>query len=277
MSHWLQWDRVSELVRVLVTGGSGYIGENLQALLVAEGHEVVNYDLDEGNDIRDPDVLIWSTIDAEAVVHLAAISGVPACEEDPYTAQTTNIGGTVNVAHACAVRGIPLVFASSFAALDGSTAYGRQKAWGEQIIRDYPELRASILHFSNVYGGPNYLARKDSVIAKFIKMGRAGDPLTIFGDGEQTRDFIHVDDICFAILHCLVYNKFGSFDICTGSMTTVNAIADIVAEHFGARKVFADGHGTYSSPEGDSAGTRNELGTPEPQTIDDEVRRLCAS
>jgi len=168
-----------------------------------------------------------------------------------------------------------LVFASSFAALEGSTVYGRQKAWGEQILQDYLGLRAATLHFSNVYGGPNYLDRKNSVISKFIKMARRGEDLTIFGDGEQTRDFVHVDDVCVAILACLVYNKDGVFDICTGSMTTVNVLANIIAEHFGVGRTYTDGHGTYSSPEGDSQGTQNALGVPKPKLITEEVQRLC--
>lgn len=264
-------------MRVLITGGSGYIGQRLSALLRAQDHDVVNYDLVHGLDVRNIVELGVSARLCDAAVHLAAISGVPACAKDPYGSFSTNVSGVINITRVCQALSIPLVFASSFAALEGSTIYGMQKAWGEEVIRNFSGVRHSILHFSNVYGGPDYIKLKSSVIAKFIAQARRGEPLTIYGDGEQTRDFIHVDDICVAILHCLLYRKMGTFDICTGVTSTVNEIADVVVEHFSVPRVYTEGHGTYCSPEGDSSGTRNELGTPEPLELIEEVRKLCES
>ncbi|MHB8388448.1 MAG: NAD-dependent epimerase/dehydratase family protein [Acidiferrobacteraceae bacterium] len=193
-------------------------------------------------DIRDPAACASALAGTQAAVHLAAQSGVMPSIEAPMVDCQTNVIGTLNMLQACVERGTgQFVFASSSAPLGETTPpvheglparpmspYGASKLAGEGYCSAYFHsfgIRTTALRFSNVYGPGS--AHKGSVVAWFFRCALEGRPLTIYGDGEQTRDFIYIDDLCSAILGALDSDTGGeTFQIATFHESTVNEIAE---------------------------------------------------
>jgi UDP-glucose 4-epimerase len=186
----------------------------------------------------------------EAVVHLAAIASVPVCDNEPARAARTNIEGTNAVFAAATVRGIPVVYASSAAVYGDNPRlplaesetprplgnYGAHKYENEATAKRYAGRVPSIgLRFFNVYG-PRQDPRSpySGVISIFATRATAGQPLTIFGDGEQTRDFIYVGDVVRLILRALDHAKgVAVFNGCTGQATSLTQLASAVSNATG--------------------------------------------
>jgi len=261
----------------LITGGCGFIGVNLIDFLLKKEPGVRIKILDNlstgsvealeevcnpfssasveliNGDIRDFEVCLKATEKVGAVVHLAAQSGVPSSVKDPMYDCAVNITGTLNMLEACRKNGVKhFVFASSSAPLgeveppvhekklpQPISPYGVSKLAGEAYCRAYCKtfgLGTVALRFGNVYGPRS--GHKSSVVAKFFKRAFEGEPLEIYGDGTQTRDFIYVQDLCDAIYLSLKsldqssgFNTAGElFQIATHRETTVNEIAEKIKE-----------------------------------------------
>jgi len=178
-----------------------------------------------------------------AVVHLAANAGVMPSIEDPRSDCLANVLGTLNYLDAARINGVPrFVFASSNAPLGEQcppiheemvarplSPYGASKLSGEAYCSAYYHafgLQTVVLRFGNVYGP--HSSRKNSVVAKFIKHILASEPLPIYGDGSQTRDFVYVDDLIHAILLALEKLEAGGhiFQIATYREHTVVEVAE---------------------------------------------------
>jgi UDP-glucose 4-epimerase len=214
----------------LVTGGAGFIGANLVPMLLARGERVRVLDnlvtgdaarlapeveVVEG-DVRDQDALARAAGGADAVIHLAAAGSVAESVENPLPNFEVNARGTLYTLQAAADAGVErFVFASTGGALIGDapppvdegsvprpiSPYGASKLAGEgycHAFRGSYGLNTVALRFANVYGP--HSDRKKGALTAFIKRALRGEPLEIYGDGEATRDFIHVDDLCAGIL-----------------------------------------------------------------------------
>ena len=246
-------------MRILVTGGAGFVGANLVRLLLAQGYQVrvldnfsagqrayiagLELELVEG-DILDRDCVSHAVQGIESVVHLAAQTGVPGSLRDPLNDCQNNVVGTLNMLEASRQAGVRrFVFASSNAPLGRQeppatedkaplpiSPYGASKLAGEGYCLAYHGswgLGAVVLRFANLYGP--YSVHKNSVVAKFIKDVMAEGRITIDGDGEQTRDFIYVEDLCRAILLVLQSNVSGEvFQIATGLETSILELASMI-------------------------------------------------
>ena len=251
-------------MRVAVTGGAGYIGSILIRDLLAKDHKVTSIDnqttgdyerirrhltgakLLEG-DIRDSTDLDITFRDADAVVHMAALSDLDACNEHPKEAISVNVYGTHQVVEAARRNHVRrLVFCSS-AAVYGTPAstpvterhmthplniYGVTKLAGEKLL-DAAHLNYGLetvsLRFGNVYGVGLY-TNWVGVIPKFIALALDNKSLTVYGDGTATRDFVHVQDITTAITLSLKTKKIGGKIFNIGNeTTTVNDIAKEVS------------------------------------------------
>jgi nucleoside-diphosphate-sugar epimerase len=249
--------------RVLVTGGAGFIGSHLVPELLKRGYAVVALDnLCSGNmenlrgvldspdftfilgDIRDSEVLKKAFRGVSGVVDLAALIDVVASVTDPTSTNDVNVAGTLNVLQEAANCKVDrFVFASSTAVygdakalpiteetmLDPLSPYAASKAAGEAYCRAFMHsygLSTVILRFFNVYGPRNEKSPYSGVITKFLRQAIKGATLNIFGDGEQTRDFIHVSDIVEALILALeTDNASGdTFNVCTGVPTSINKL-----------------------------------------------------
>jgi len=138
------------------------------------------------------------------VVHLAAVSSIPASFDDITETMRTNIYGLASVIEACKYASSKLIFASSSSVLDPQSPYAWSKLWGEQLIRD-SGVDHAILRLGNVYGEGD----TKSAIYHFL----TDDEITINGDGRQVRSFIHVDDVVAAIQKALEDDWCGTFNI----------------------------------------------------------------
>ena len=253
--------------RVLVTGGAGFIGSNLIPELLKKGYAVVAVDnLCSGNlqnlngvldnpdftfisgDIRDSATLKQAFSSVNGVIHLAALIDVVSSVTDPASTNDVNVAGTLKVlqeAARCKVE--RFVFASSTAvygdakdlpiteatSLDPLSPYAASKAAGEAYCRAFMNsygLSTVILRFFNVYGPRNEKSPYSGVITKFLRQALKDETLNIFGDGEQTRDFIHVNDIVEALILALETQKAGgkTFNVCTGIQTSINDLVDAI-------------------------------------------------
>src|SRR5579864_374276 len=226
----------------LVTGGCGFIGVNLIPRLIEQGVRVRVLDnLSLGRredvdplgvglhvgDIRDPAAVAKACKGIDAVVHLAAHTRVVESLSDPQLNFDINAAGTLNVLQACRNAGIPkVIFASTGGAILGEqvppvhegmvprpvSAYGASKLAGEAYCSAYCGsygLNTVALRFSNVYGPYSY--HKGSAVAQFFRNLIHKEPIVIYGDGRQTRDFVYVGDLVQAILLADQANTPGEF------------------------------------------------------------------
>jgi len=241
-------------VRAAVTGGAGFIGSHVVEALLGRGDEVHVIDnLATGRrenlaadatlheqDIRDDLRSLFAEIRPERVVHLAAQADVGTSVERPAFDAQVNVLGTLNVLEAARLHDANLVFSSTGGAIYGECAepatekaerrplspYGTSKLAGEEYLATWNRLHGTghvALRFGNVYG-PRQLAKLEGgVVAIFLDRLRAGEPATIFGDGEQERDFVFVGDVVAAVLAAQV-GAAGTYNVGTGRATSVNEL-----------------------------------------------------
>ncbi len=253
-------------MRVLVTGGAGFIGSHLVRRLVAEGFQVTVLDnLSSGHlgnldcvssevrfvegDVRDPGVVGEAASGAEAVIHLAALIDVAESIEKPHLYLDVNVLGTLNVLEA-AKRAKVFVFASSAAVygeplslpieeshpLAPLSPYGATKVAGEALVQAYARVhgfRPVILRIFNVYG-PRQSKAYAGVVLEFAKRVMKGEPPIIYGDGSQTRDFVYIDDVveCF-VAATKKQHVSGVLNVGSGKAVSIKELARKVAEVLG--------------------------------------------
>ena len=259
-------------MRVLVTGGAGFIGSHLVKKLVREGETVTVLDnLSTGRienldplstedrlrffdgDIRDRENVKRCVKDADRVVHLAAIASVPYSIRKPVETHEVNVEGTLNVLQACREHGIEkLVYASSCAVygepkfipvteehqFSATSPYAESKIASEaycQIFREKHHLQTVCLRAFNVYGANQYNSNYGGVITQFIDRLKKQQAPIIYGDGEQSRDFIHVDDVVETITRIIRMpnNSDGTYNLGSGRATTINHLVSILQRIIG--------------------------------------------
>lgn len=246
-------------MRVLVTGGAGFIGSYVVTLLLKEGAEVrvldsfvsgkrerlgAEVDIIEA-DIRDRDSLKNAMEGMTHVVHLAAQVGVPSSIEDPQYTHDVNVTGTKNVLEAALIAGVKRFVYASSAAVYGDhlelpkteeSPLQPKSPYAESKIANEIDARASGfpsvgLRFFNVYGpGQSWNHPYATVIPRWVEAIRAGKVITVYGDGSQTRDFIHVRDVARAIYDALTSEVTGIFNIASGVETSLNDLIQVVTD-----------------------------------------------
>ncbi len=234
-------------VRTIVTGGAGFIGSHLVDALVARGDEVtVIDDLSSGrrehvnpaahlveHDIREP-----FDIAADTVFHLAAQADVATSVRDPVLDAQVNVLGTLRVLQAAGDAQV--VFTSTGGAIYGEcehparegdprrplSPYGTAKLAGEEYLATWNRLwsrRHVVLRLANVYGPRQQPTLEGGVVSIFLDRMAADESTSIFGDGEQTRDFVYVADVARALLAAAGHDG-GVFNVATGRETSVNEL-----------------------------------------------------
>lgn len=216
---------------IAVTGAAGYIGEELCSFLLKQGHDLIQIDTKFDSPLEYiPEDKAELLTYADCIVHLAAISGIQACEDNPTEAALSNTINSIRLMQFASDRQIPMIFASS-AAADNPTSsfYAASKFNAEQMahfLNSNYDANINVLRFSNVYGGDNYINKKNSVVAKFVRQYLKGEPLLIDGTGTQTRDFIHVKRVVEVINRVINEGNIPEkLDVCS---TITRSINDVV-------------------------------------------------
>ena len=287
---------------VLVTGGAGFIGSHLVPRLLELGYSVTVLDnLSNGKlenlegvidhpkfmfqrgDILDKTLLNEVFGGVDSVIHLAALIDISASVADPILNHEVNVNGTFNMLHAAVKHDVKkFVFASSTAvygdaktlplqenfALHPISPYSASKVAGEAYCSAFAScfgLETVVLRFFNVYGSRSGDSPYSGVITKFLQKIVKGEALTIDGDGEQTRDFIHVSDIVKAVTLALKNEglKGEVFNVCTGVPTSINQLATTLKRVTGKNPKVKFGParlGDIRSNYGDPAKAKENLG-----------------
>ena len=252
---------------VLVTGGAGFIGSHTVDLLVENGIEVVVVDdLSSGRpENLEHDVLLYKLDirsgevrrcfvehEIDAVLHLAAQVSVEKSLREPKIDMEINLGGTLNLLELCRKYDVEkFVFASSVAVygepkylpvnerheLSPLSPYGCSKLASEFYLKLYSKLyglHTISLRYANVYGPRQRDDEEGGVVAIFLRRALLDEPLVIYGDGNQTRDFVFVRDVARANLLALEKNvKSGEFNIATSRETSINRLVEILERVLG--------------------------------------------
>jgi UDP-glucose 4-epimerase len=257
-------------MKIFVTGGGGFIGRHLARYLSQNKFEITIFDdlsnsTEElirsiGNvnfvkgDIRDYELLEKSMKNHELVIHLAAKTSVSDSKENQENVMEVNVNGSMNVLKSCKNCGIPKLIATSSAAVYGEgfkdkqhdessptkpiSVYGKSKLMMENLIKEFSQtsnLDSVILRLFNIYGeGQSDVYA--GVIKKFVSGAKENKPIIIYGKGEQTRDFIHVNDLIEFILKAIKKvdgSKAEVFNIGTGITISVKELSKEIFSIFG--------------------------------------------
>jgi UDP-glucose 4-epimerase len=265
-------------MRVLVTGGAGFIGSHVVDQLRAAGHEARIFDVRPSphhppggvetviGDLLDPAAVRKAMRDCDAVAHLAAAADVNAVAKDPAAAEELNARGTLNVLEAARAAGVRrVIYASTIwvysdavdAEVDEESGlqlprhlYTATKLAGEMYCRSYAELYGleyTILRFGIPYG-PR--ARPAAVLPAFVRRALAGEPMQIAGTGEQSRRFVYVEDLADGVIRALrreaanrIYNLVGDEDVTVRDIATAvqRAVCEAEVVHVPGRTGDFDG------------------------------------
>ena len=252
-------------MKFFITGGAGFIGRHLVAKLLHDKHEITIFDnfsssskndithlLEDGvglvtGDILDYDLLLKSMPNYDFVIHLAAQTSVSQSVANPKTTADIIVDGTVNVLKSCVKTNVKNLIFSSSAAVYGNSintllsenaqlsplsSYGASKLVAEYNLLAFSKLfglNCISLRLFNVYG--NGQSSEAGVIRKFLKNISKDVPIEIFGDGVQSRDFVHVSDVIQAF-YCAIRNietKRGEvYNIGSGTATSINELASLL-------------------------------------------------
>ncbi|HEY3418300.1 MAG TPA: NAD-dependent epimerase/dehydratase family protein [Armatimonadota bacterium] len=252
-------------MRILVTGGAGFIASNVADAFINEGHEVAIVDnLSTGLaenlnpkarfyqvDMRDAEALgkVFAEFQPEAIDHHAAQIDVRKSTDDPVFDAQTNILGSLNLLRLAVKQGVrKIVYASTGGAIYGEPAYlpadeqhpvrplceyGISKHTVEHYLYTYGvnfDLHYTVLRYGNVYGPRQNPHGEAGVIAIFTGRMLAGSPVTIFGSGDAVRDYVFVGDVVRANMQALTRADRDIVNIGTGVGTSVNELARLLAE-----------------------------------------------
>jgi UDP-glucose 4-epimerase len=239
-------------VRAVVTGGAGFIGSHVVEALLARGDEVTVVDnlatgkrerVPEAATLVEHDIREPFDVDAEVVFHLAAQADVRVSVEDPGFDAHVNVVGTLQVLEAARRAGAQVVLASTGGAIYGEcerpareedarlplAPYGTAKLAAEEYLATYNRLYGTqhvALRYGNVFGPRQDPHGEAGVVAIFFGRLAEGSPLRIFGDGRQTRDYVHVADVVQATLLAAGAGG-GIFNVGTGRETSVLELAGL--------------------------------------------------
>lgn len=260
----------------LVTGGAGFIGSHIVDRLLSLDHKVIVIDNESSDghddyywnsrcenhkvDIRDFSAIAPLFLGVDYVYHLAAKASVQASVDNPLPTVSTQVMGTANVLEAARLAGCEKFVYSSTSACYGNknpipnietmredplNAYAIGKLCGEQLVRAYYHLyglKTVAFRYTNIYGErARHVGTYAPVVSKFLKSRNEGQPLTIFGDGEQRRDFLHVSDVVSANCNIsfMELDQWGeTFNIGFGKNWSIQELADTISEdqvHLSAR------------------------------------------
>jgi len=267
-------------MKVLVTGGAGFVGTNLIKRLLKDGHKVVSLDNystgkkeNEQSGCQYFDVDLCDVKDysffmdkPDVIFHIAALARIQPSLKNPYKSIFNNFVSSLNVFEYARQNNTKVVYAGSSTFHHGlySSPYAWSKFGGEELCKLYSnvyDLSTAICRFYNVYG-PYQLEGGDysTVVGVFEKQYREGKSLTITADGKQRRDFTYIDDIVDGLIKCSEHNfKAEFFELGSGVNYSINEVADMFGKEY-PRKYIPARKGEYDVTLADYSKAKLKLG-----------------
>ena len=272
-------------MKALVTGGAGFVGTNLVKRLLSDGHDVISMDNyssgftknhQDGCKYLDFDCTdeesweqikeFWEANMPDVIFHMAALARIQPSIKDPYKTILNNFTSTLNTLEYARKNNIRFVYAGSSSFHHGlyESPYAWSKFSGEDLCKLYSniyEMDTAICRFYNVYG-PHQIEEGTyaTVIGIFEKQYREGQPLTIVGDGEQRRDFTHIDDIVDGLIKCSEQPfKAEIFELGSGKNYSINEVVDMFDKYY-IREYTPTRKGEYDVTLADYSLAKNVLG-----------------
>ena len=245
-------------MKALVTGGAGFVGTNLIKRLLKDGYDVISMDNYSSGftknhqggckyldfDCTDEESWeqvkeFWGTNTPDVIFHMAALARIQPSIKNPYKTILNNFTSTLNMLEYARKNNIPVVYAGSSSFHHGlyESPYAWSKFSGEELCKLYSsvyDVPTSICRFYNVYGPYQVeVGTWATVIGKFENQFRNNKPLTIVGDGEQRRDFTHIDDIVDGLVKCSEQPFRGEvFELGSGKNYSINEVADMFGKDY---------------------------------------------
>jgi len=294
---------------VLVTGGAGFVGSHLAEALVADNDVRILDDFSTGRrenvpegttvvegDIRDSETVREAVSGADVVFHQAGLVSVPASVEDPLASQSANVTGTIHVLEAAREADARVVVASSVAVYGDPvetpiseddpkqplSPYGVDKLAIDHYTRCYHDLYGMdtvALRYFNVYGPGQQAGDYSGVVSAFLEQAGSGQPLTVHGDGAQTRDFVHVSDVVAANVAAATTDAVGrAYNVGTGDSIQIRELAELVRSVTGANVdvVHTEARdGDVARSEADASRARRDLDWEATVDLSDGLRGLA--
>ena len=288
-------------MNTLVTGGAGFVGTNLVIRLLNDGHNVISIDnystgLEENHqdgcryinaDLSEmiPKHNSWGQEkfqleDIDVIFHIGALARIQPSLVDPLPHIKNNFMSTLNVLEYARVKGIPVVYAGSSSFHHGlyESPYAWSKWSGEELCKLYSnvyDMNTSICRFYNVYG--KYQIEDgaySTVIGIFERQFRNNEPLTITADGQQRRDFTHVDDIVDGLVRCSQHNlKAEFFELGSGVNYSINELADLFGKDY-PKKYIPARKGEYDKTLCDYSKAEFKLGWKPKHDLEDYIKEV---
>jgi len=293
--------------RILVTGGAGFIGSNIAAALIPENDVIVLDNLSSGlrsnvpdeatliqGDVRHTADLKQATKNVDIIFHQAALINVEESVRDPELTHDINVAATVKLLERARAESARFIFASSAAVYghpetvpisedaqtDPTSPYGLSKLVAEQYVHLYANLyglSAVSLRYFNVYGPGQMSGNYSAVISVFAEQAVEGESITVEGDGSQTRDFVHVQDIVQANLLAANAEVTGVFNVGTGGSVSIIELAEIIRDLSGQESeiVYVDERpGDINRSRADISRGSEELGFEPTVSLEDGLEEL---
>lgn len=281
-------------MKILVTGGQGFIGYNLIAELLSLGHAVHSLDdlsigLKEYTHngcvyhLGDVENIHLMDRDFDIVFHLAAFSRIQPSFDKPKETYRVNTSGTLSVSEFCLKNDIKLIYSGSSSQWHNpyQSPYAITKKLGEDIIKMYGKvygLDYHIVRFYNVYGQYELMEGEwAAVIGKWRYQVMNGEPITIVGDGSQTRDFTHVDDIVSALILLIDTEETtdDAWELGKGESFTIKEVADMFVDKFGCDIIYVPNQkGNYKHTLRENDEAINKLNWRPTKSLDKYIKKL---
>lgn len=286
-------------MKIAVTGGAGFIGSNLTVKLLQSGHQVSIFDnLETGNlenlegleveivqgDLRKQDEVqsFFTKRKFDYCIHLGAMGSVPRSIETPRTSFEANVLGTFNLLEAARIAKLPIIYSSSSSVYGSNlklpkteldwqspiSPYGSFKSSSEAMMMAYAksyDLKINVYRLFNVYGPrQNPHGAYSAVVPRWTLSAFKGEPISVYGDGNQKRDFTYVDDVNDVFMTTMIKSKVEMLPInlAFGTPVTLNTMLELFREYFPNLKVnYSDiRKGDIRDSESDPSKLRESIG-----------------
>ena len=289
-------------MKMLVTGGCGFVGTNLIKQLLKDGHEVVSVDNYSAGtkknhqdgctyydyDLSSPHTLgiyvdhssypTWRDDEYDVIFHMGALARIQPSLKNPHKTIFNNFVSTLNILEYARQKNIRFVYAGSSSVHHGlfESPYAWSKFSGEDLCKLYSnvyDIDTAICRFYNVYGQHQIEeGTYATLLGIFEKQYREGEPLTIVGTGEQRRDFTHVEDIVDGLIRCSKQPFKGEiFELRRGVNFSINEIADMFGKDY-PKKYIEQRPGEYDVTLADYSKAKNKLGWTPTRNIEDYLK-----